>query len=134
MSFAVETVTLDEKTELLHLLKIMWKNGDSSLRRIYPSWEELENHIDIKIEKPQIKSITAHKLCPYCGVTLRIKEPIDELFPYDECKSCKHSFHVGSDLEVKKLTDEEEENMPAEWVRVLHALDKKKLAIIFKLE
>ena len=134
MSFAVEAATLDEKTELLHLLKIMWKNGDSSLRRIYPSWEELENHIDIKIEKPHLKSNTTHKLCPYCGVILRIKEPIDELFPYDVCKSCKHSFHINNDLKVRKLTDQEEENMPEEWVRVLQALDKRKLAIVFKLE
>jgi len=125
---------LDEKTELLHLLKIMWKKGDPSLRRIYPSWEDLENNIEIKLEETHSKSITVHKSCPYCGAILKIRKPIDELFPYDECKSCKHSFHTSSDLEVRKLTDEEAENMPEEWVRILEDLNKKKLAVVFKLE
>jgi hypothetical protein len=127
-------VLLDEKTELLHLLKIMWKKGDSSLRRIYPSWEDLENSIEIKLEEKHSKSVAANKSCPYCGALLKIKKPIDELFPYDECKTCKHSFHINADLEVRKLTDEEEENMPEEWVRVLQALDKRKMAVVFKLE
>jgi hypothetical protein len=125
---------LDEKTELLHLLKIMWKKGDSSLRRLYPSWEDLENNIEIMLEETNSKSITTRRSCPYCGVTLKIKKPIDELFPYSECKSCKHSFHISSDLQVRKLTDEEDENMPEEWVRILEDLDKKKLAVVFKLE
>ena len=125
---------MDEKTELLHLLKIMWKKGDSSLRRIYPSWEDLENNIEIKIEETHCKSIIVHKSCPYCGAILKIRKPIDELFPYDECKSCKNSFHTSSDLEVRKLTDEEAENMPEEWVRILEDLNKKKLAVVFKLE
>ncbi len=125
---------LDEKTELLQLLKVMWKNGDSSLRRIYPSWEELENNVEIKLGQQHPKAIAAHKLCPYCGANLKIKKPIDELFPFDECKSCKHAFHVDNDLEVRELTNEEEENMPEEWVRVLHDFDKKKLGIVFKLE
>ena len=125
---------MDEKTELLHLLKIMWKKGDPSLRRIYPSWEDLENNIEIKLEETHSKSITVHKSCPYCGAILKIRKPIDELFPYDECKSCKNSFHTSSDLEVRKLTDEEAENMPEEWVRILEDLNKKKLAVVFKLE
>jgi len=125
---------LDEKTELLHLLKIMWKKGDPSLRRIYPSWEDLENNIEIKLEETHSKSITVHKSCPYCGAILKIRKPIDELFPYDECKSCKNSFHTSSDLEVRKLTDEEAENMPEEWVRILEDLNKKKLVVVFKLE
>jgi hypothetical protein len=124
---------LDEKTELLHLLKIMWKRGDSSLRRLYPSWEDLENNIEMTLVETNSKSITANKSCPYCGVTLKIRKPVDELFPYGECKSCKHSFHTSSDLEVRKLTDEEEENMPEEWVRILEDINKK-LAVVFKLE
>ena len=125
---------MDEKTELLHLLKIMWKKGDSSLRRIYPSWEDLENNIEIKIEETHCKSIIVHKSCPYCGAILKIRKPLDELFPYDECESCKHSFHTSSDLEVRKLTDKEEENMPKEWIRILEDFNKKKLVVVFKLE
>ena len=125
---------MDEKTELLKLLKIMWKKGDSSLRRIYPSWEDLENNIEIKLEETHSKSITVHKSCPYCGAILKVRKPVDELFPYGECKSCKRSFHISSDLEVRKLTDEEEENMPKEWIRILEDLNKKKLVVVFKLE
>jgi hypothetical protein len=57
-----------------------------------------------------------------------------DIFPYDKCKSCKHTFHVSGNLDIRKLTDEENENMPAEWIRIIHALDKKKLAVVFKLE
>ena len=46
----------------------------------------------------------------------------------------RHSFHTSSELEVRKLTAEEEENMPKEWVRILEDLNKKKLAVVFKLE
>ncbi|MCW3999908.1 MAG: hypothetical protein NWE93_06690 [Candidatus Bathyarchaeota archaeon] len=125
---------MDEKHQLLQLLKDKWERGDSSLRRIYPSWEDLESNIEIKLAENSPDYATNKKHCPYCGVILNVKKPMDDLFPYDQCKSCKHSFHVSANLDIRKLTDEENENMPAEWVRVLHALDKKKLAIVFKLE
>jgi hypothetical protein len=112
----------------------MWKRGDSSLRRIYSSWEELENNLEIKMIDHPAKSMLVNKLCPYCGAITRIKKPIDELFPYGECDSCRQTFHINNDLELRELTEEEKENMPAEWVRVLHALDKKKNAVVFKLE
>ncbi len=41
---------------------------------------------------------------------------------------------MNRDLTVKKLTEEERESMPEEWVRILEDLNKKKLAIVFKLE
>lgn len=125
---------MDEKHELLELLRDMWDRGDSSLRKIYPSWEDVQNNLEIKVETHRSKQIISQKHCPYCGEIIEIKAPTEDLFPYDECKICKQSFHVNSTLDIRKLTDEENENMPAEWVRVLHALDKKKLAIIFKLE
>ena len=126
---------MDEKAELIQLLRMMWKKGDSSLRRIYPSWEELENNLEIKLEAHHHKKATTEpKLCPYCGVITKVRKPREEFFPYDECKSCGRTFHVNGDLEVRKLTEEEKENMPAEWVRVLNELDKKKIAIVFKLE
>jgi hypothetical protein len=41
---------------------------------------------------------------------------------------------VNKDLTVRKLTEEEREDMPADWVRILEDLSKKKLAIIFRIE
>jgi hypothetical protein len=43
-----------EKREALSILREMWRNTDSPLRRIYSSWEELEQHMEIatrQIEK-----------------------------------------------------------------------------------
>jgi hypothetical protein len=37
-------------------------------------------------------------------------------------------------LTVRKLTEEEKDEMPAEWVRILEDLNKKKLAVVFRLE
>jgi hypothetical protein len=125
---------LSQRQELLSMLRVMWRKGDSSLRRIYPSWEELESNIEITADGGKPKHVLAHKSCPYCGVTQKIVKPINELFPYGNCESCKRVFHINNDLSVRKLTDEEKENMPAEWVRILEDLGKKKLAIVFKLE
>jgi hypothetical protein len=125
---------LSQRKELLNMLRVMWRKGDSSLRRIYSSWEELEGNIEIMADGDKPKQVSAHKSCPYCGVTQKIVKPINELFPYGNCESCKRAFHINNDLSVRKLTDEEKENMPAEWVRILEDLGKKKLAIVFKLE
>jgi len=116
------------------LLRVIWRKGDSSLRRIYSSWEELESNIDIMVEDQKTKVTHAHKSCPNCGVTQKITKPFDELFPYESCQSCKHPFHVNNDLTVRKLTEEEKDDLPAEWVRILEDLNKKKLAVVFKLE
>ena len=125
---------MDEKTELLHILRVMWRRGDSSLRRIYPSWEDLEANMDIIVEVQKRKTEFELKPCPYCGVTQKILKPLDELFPYEKCRSCKRAFHVNNNLSVRKLSAEEREDMPAEWVRILEDLKKKKMAIVFKLE
>ena len=125
---------MSQRKELLNMLRVMWRKGDSSLRRIYSSWEELESNIEIMADGDKPKHVSAHKSCPYCGVTQKIVKPINELFPYGNCESCKRAFHINNDLSARKLTDEEKENMPAEWVRILEDLGKKKLAIVFKLE
>jgi hypothetical protein len=125
---------LSEKKELLNMLRIMWRKGDSSLRRIYPSWEDLEANLDIMVNEKRTKKAYAYKLCPNCGVTQKITKPLDELFPYETCQSCKRPFHVNDDLTVRKLTENEREDMPTEWVRIIDDLNKKKLAIVFKLE
>jgi hypothetical protein len=125
---------LSEKKELLNMLRIMWRKGDSPLRRIYPSWEELEANLDIMVNEKRTRKAYAYKLCPNCGVTQKITKPLDELFPYETCQSCKRPFHVNDDLTIRKLTENEREDMPTEWVRIIEDLNKKKLAIVFKLE
>lgn len=124
---------MNEKKELLNMLREMWQKGDSPLHRIYSSWEELEQHVDIKIERTARKEKYAIQPCPNCGVKQRITKPL-EVFPYQTCKSCEQAFYVNKDLTVRKLTEEEKENMPAAWVQIVEDLSKKKLAIVFRLE
>jgi hypothetical protein len=108
----------------------MWRNGDSSLLRIYPSWEELEANLDVIVDEQKPKAIYVNQICPYCGATQRITKPLEEqLFPYENCQSCKKPFHVNNDLTVRKLTEDEKDDMPTEWVRIIEDLNKKKLAI-----
>ena len=116
------------------MLRIMWRKGDSSLRRIYPSWEELEANVDIRVKAPKPKPVHVYRSCPTCGVTQKITKPLDELFPFEKCQSCKRPFHVNNDLTIRKLTEEEKDDMPTEWVRIREDLNKKKLAITFRLE
>ena len=125
---------MSEKKELLNMLRIIWRNGSSPLRRIYPSWEELEAHLDITEDKAKSKDHFMLQHCPYCGETQKVTKPLDDLFPYQECHSCKRAFHVNQDLKVRVLTDEERENLPESWIRIIDDLNKKKLAIVFKLE
>ena len=125
---------LTEKKELLNMLRSIWRQGDSPLRRIYPSLEELESNVDIKLDTKKRKEKFAIKPCPSCGQKQKITKPIESLFPFHICPSCKQTFHVNKDLTVRKLTDEEEESMPEDWVRILEDLNTKKMAIVFKLE
>ena len=116
------------------MLKAMWRQGDLPLRRIYPSLEELEANVEVTLERKKRKERYAIQPCPYCGVKQKITKPLEYLFPYHSCRSCNQPFHVNKDLTVRKLTEEEKENMPDDWVRILEDLNKKKLAIVFKLE
>ena len=125
---------MNEKKELLNMLREMWQKGDSPLHRIYSSWEELEQNVDIKTERTTRKEKYAIQPCPNCGVKQRITKPLEEIFPYQTCKSCEQAFYVNKDLTVRKLTEEEKENMPAAWVQIVEDLSKKKLAIVFRLE
>lgn len=125
---------MNEKKELLNMLREMWQKGDSPLHRIYSSWEELEQHVDIKTERTTRKEKYAIQPCPNCGVKQRITKPLEEFFPYQNCKSCEHAFYVNKDLTVRKLAEEEKEDMPAAWVQIVEDLSKKKLAIVFRLE
>ena len=125
---------MNEKKELLNMLREMWQKGDSPLHRIYSSWEELEQHVDIKTARTTRKEKYKIQPCPNCGVKQRITKTLEEFFPYQNCKSCEQAFYVNKDLTVRKLTEEEKEEMPAAWVQIVEDLSKKKMAIVFKLE
>jgi hypothetical protein len=125
---------VNERKELLNMLREMWQKGDSPLHRIYSSWEELEKHVDIKTERTTRKEKYAIKPCPNCGVKHRITKSLEGFYPFQSCKSCKHAFYVNRDLTVRKLTEEEKDSMPAAWIHIVEDLSKKKLAIVFKLE
>lgn len=122
---------VNDKKEMLSMLREMWQRGDTSLHRIYSSWEELESHLDFKTER---KGKNAVQPCPNCGAKQKIAKPLDRFFPYRNCKSCTHVFYVNADLTVRQLTEEEAENMPASWVNIVEDLRKKKLAVVFGLE
>ena len=98
---------MSERKQFLSILKVVWRKGDSSLRRIYPSWEELEANLEIMVKEKGTKTISKVLSCPYCGVIQKIEKALDELFPYAACQSCKRPFHVNNNLTVRKLTEEE---------------------------
>jgi ssDNA-binding Zn-finger/Zn-ribbon topoisomerase 1 len=125
---------MNERKEVLNMLREMWRKGDSPLHRIYPSWEELESNVDIKTEITAEREKYRLQPCPDCGSKQRIAKPMEEFFPYQNCESCKHTFYVDKDLTTRKLTEEEKENMPAAWIQIFEDMNKKKLAIVFKLE
>jgi hypothetical protein len=112
----------------------MWRNDNSSLRRIYSSWEELETNLEVVTRDEEQKLHYHNRSCPSCGVTLKVVKPLDELFPYEKCQSCKHPYHINKELTIRKLTEEEKENLPEDWIRILEDLNKKRIAILFKIE
>ena len=123
-----------ERKEALSIFRELWSTGNSPLHRMYSSWEELERNIEVKsdtattVKKPKIRS------CPYCGVKQTITMPLDGIFPYLNCESCKHPFFVQNNLFVRKLTEEEEREIPEAWIRIVEDLTKKKVAVILKFE
>jgi hypothetical protein len=122
---------VNEKKELLNMLREIWQKGNSPLRRIYSSWEELEANVKIQTEQTTQK----HKAqpCPNCGAKQEISNPLENFFPYQKCTACNQAFHVNKDLTVRKLTGEEKDT-PEAWVQVVEDINKKKLAVTFKLE
>jgi len=101
---------------------------------MYSSWEELERNIEVKSETAN--AIRKHKIrsCPYCGAKQAVAKPLDGIFPYMNCESCKRSFYVQNNLLVRKLTEEEETEIPEVWIRTAQDLAKKKIAVVLKLE
>ena len=125
-----KTRVLKERKEILNVLKEMWLSGDSPLHRIYSSWEELELNVGLG---PDTRKMKTHP-CPYCGVKQKIMKPIEGIFPYQICESCEQSFYVNKDATVRKLTEEEKMEIPKEWIQVVEDLQKKKTALVFRLE
>ena len=104
------------------------------MHRIYSSWEELEQHVDVKTEGAEGKEKFAVQSCPSCGVKQRITAPLEGFFPYQNCKSCEQAFYVNKDLTVRQLTEEEKREIPKAWIQIVDDLSKKKCAIVFRLE
>jgi hypothetical protein len=121
---------LNEKKEILNILRTMWLNGDSPLHRIYSSWEELELNVGFEASPKPTKT---HP-CPYCGTTQEILKPVEGIFPYQTCEKCKRSFYVNTDFTIRKLTQEETREIPKEWIQVVEDLHKKKTALVFRIE
>jgi len=125
---------VSERKEILNMLREMWQKGDSPLRRIYSSWEELEKNVDVKPERTQRKVKYRIQPCPKCGVKQKITKPVEGIFPYLSCKSCKYTFYVNKDLTVRTLTEEEKRDMPGAWFQIVEDLNKKKFAVVFRTE
>jgi hypothetical protein len=128
------TSTKNDRREALSIFKELWITGNSPLHRMYSSWDELESNLEVRsnvtarIEKNKIQP------CPYCGAKQKVTRPLDGIFPYLNCESCKNSFFVESDFKLRKLSEEEKVDIPCAWVQIVEDLAKKKVAVILKLE
>jgi ribosomal protein L37AE/L43A len=120
-----------EKKEVLSIFREMWRQLDSPLHRIYSSWEELEQHV--QLETDEEANFKVHP-CPICGVKQKVTKPLEGFFPFQNCDSCKNTFYVNKDLTLRKLTEEEKREIPNAWIQIVEDLNKKKCAIVFKLE
>ena len=120
-----------EKREVLSIFREMWRKSDSPLHRIYSSWEELEQHVEIETGK---KAKFKVQPCPICGVKQKVTKPLEGFFPFQICDSCKNALYVNKDLTARKLTEEETREIPNAWIQIAEDLNKKKCAIVFKLE
>lgn len=123
-----------EKLEVLSIFREMWRKADSPLHRIYSSWEELVQHVEIATNDVSKEEKFAVHRCPNCGVKQRITEPLEGFFPYQNCKACKQAYYVNKDLTVRKLTEYEKREIPKSWIQIVDNLSKKKCAIVFRLE
>jgi hypothetical protein len=123
-----------EKKEILSMLREMWLNGNSSLRRIFSSWEQLEANVSVTSQTASDKHKRATQPCPNCGAKQTITQLIAYVFPYQNCEACKHPFYVNKDLTVRKLTEEEKREIPSAWFQVVEDLSNKKVAVVFKFE
>jgi hypothetical protein len=122
-----------DKKMILHMLREMWLNGDSSLRRIYSSWEELERNLEIKTGTVS-REKQHSRPCPNCGAKQKVTLPFDGIFPFQTCNICKKPFYVNRNLTVRELSEEEKRELPRAWIQVVEGLNKQKVAVVFRLE
>ena len=123
-----------ERKEALSIFKELWSTGNPPLHRMYSSWDELERNIEVKLDSANHAKKHVIRICPYCGVRQTVSKPLDGVFPYLNCESCKHSFFVQNNLSVRKLTEEEEREIPEAWIRIVDDLAKKKVAVVLRFE
>jgi hypothetical protein len=124
---------MNERKELLNMLREMWQKSNSPLRRIYSSWEELEANVEITTRETMEKEKSKLQPCPNCGSKQKITKPLEGLFPYQNCIACHKAFYVNRNLTVRKLT-EEERDMPKAWVQIIEDMNRKKMAVAFRLD
>ena len=124
----------NERKEALSIFRELWSEGNPSLHRMYSSWDELERNIEIESDKSS--ELQKHKIrsCPYCGAKQSVSKPLDGFFPYLNCESCKHSFFVQNNLVVRKLSEEEEREIPEALIRIVEDLSQKKVAVVLRFE
>jgi len=122
------------RKEAMSIFRELWSVGNSPLHRMYSSWEELERNVEVKSDTAN--TMKKHKIrsCPYCGVKQAISKPLDGIFPYLNCESCKCPFFIENNLSVRKLTEEEKREVPEAWIRIVEDLTKKKVAVVLKFE
>ena len=122
-----------EKRKILHMLRELWLSGNSPLHRIYSSWEELETNLEVRTD---MEGQENHMLlpCPTCGAMQKIIPPFEGIFPYQTCQSCRHPFYINKDLTLRKLTEDEKRELPSAWIQVVEDMNKKNVAVVFRLE
>jgi hypothetical protein len=123
-----------ERKEALSIFKELWSAGNSPLHRMYSSWDELERNIEVKSDSSNHIQKHVNRICPYCGAKQAVSKPLDGVFPYLNCESCQHCFFVQNNMCVRKLTEEEERELPEAWVRIVDDLAKKKVAVVLRFE
>ena len=126
--------TKNDRREALSIFRELWSEGNSPLHRMYSSWDELERNIEVKSDIAACAEKHSVQPCPYCGVKQRISKPLDGIFPYENCESCKSSFFVQSDFRLRKLTEEEKANISGALIQIVEDLAKKKVAVVLKIE
>ncbi len=122
-----------ERREALNIFKELWETGNSPLHRMYSSWVELERNIDVESSLAEVEKGKVQP-CPYCGAKQKVSRPLDGVFPYWNCESCKRPFMVQGNLKVKRISDEEKIDIPVDLIQVVEDLSKKKVAVVLRLE
>jgi hypothetical protein len=123
-----------EKKEAMRIFKEIWSEPNSSLHRMYSSLEELERNVDVKSETEIVCQKHKFHPCPYCGAKQSIVKPLNGIFPYQKCESCKLLFYIQKDLTVRKISKEEIAEIPGAWIQIVEDFARKKVSVVFRME